>query len=172
MAIANRSGISRLLLVVALSSAVTARTAIAQEADPVAQKLALRHELGGKTIKFGIAGRRQAHRLHSYEIPAPVQRNAIGEAVAPSNFPQQQRGGPVGFSPLPRPPSAVGRAPYVHGLGGPEYSGANLGPGRSFQNRGTINGSGLIRPGLATSATGGPSKSAIGINGTTLRPKH
>jgi hypothetical protein len=173
MAITGGSVIRTLLLAVALSGTVTARAGIAQEADLSAHKLPPRHELGGNAIMFGVAGRRQAHWLHSSEIPAAVQRNAIGMAVAPSSFPQRPRVGPFGFSPPTRLPSAAGRPPYVHsGLGGPGFLGANLGPGRSFENRGTINGSGVIRPGLTTSATGGPSKSAIGINGTTVFPKH
>jgi hypothetical protein len=38
--------------------------------------------------------------------------------------------------------------------------------------RGAINGTGLVRPSSAPSGLGGPAKVIVGINATTIRPKH
>ncbi len=39
-------------------------------------------------------------------------------------------------------------------------------------NRGTINGTTIVRPGFGPSSVGGPAKPVAGISGTTIRPKH
>ena len=39
-------------------------------------------------------------------------------------------------------------------------------------SRGTIDGTGVTRPGVGPSRVGGPAKVVSGINGTTIRPKH
>jgi hypothetical protein len=39
-------------------------------------------------------------------------------------------------------------------------------------NRGTIDGTKMVRPGFGPSTIGGPAKTAVSINGTTIRPKY
>ncbi len=62
------------------------------------------------------------------------------------------------------PATSMGRTRMVH-------------PGKNptaitMPNRAAIGGAGIIRPGSGLSGLGGPAKTGVGINGTTIRPKH
>jgi hypothetical protein len=89
----------------------------------------------------------------------PLVRNAIGQPSAIS----VKTGG------LPAEKTSAGSGMPRQGGGDVKPT---IRPSASVNlSRGKIDGMGLIRPAL-TAAIGGPAKSAGGINGTLLRPKH
>jgi hypothetical protein len=99
----------------------------------------------------------------------PAVRNAIGQPVVPrKNFagaqppvPARQRLGAV--SP-----------PIIHGglVAAPVASGAARVNVANATNRGSVNGTAVIRPSTAPAGVGGPARSANGINGTAVQSKH
>jgi hypothetical protein len=109
-------------------------------------------------------------------VPGVLVRNAIG---FPASEPEgvklhtgERRDSPRG------PQSGVGA---THGLPGGGHFGngntivapatGNLLVHPTNANRGTIDGTSLRRPAFGPSGIGGPAKSAVGINGTTIRPR-
>jgi hypothetical protein len=100
---------------------------------------------------------------------APTVRNAIGQPVLP---PKNFAGAQPAALPAPPAPGAVS-PPVVHG--GPAAPPiASFGTGRVnvANNRGSVNGTTVIRPAVAPSVIGGPAKPHSGINGTTVQSKH
>jgi hypothetical protein len=109
-----------------------------------------------KELKAKVRSRAASNlRPHGSSAPTPsggVVRNAIGMPVA---LPRRQR---ASIQVVDRPHI---QKPNTSPIVSPTASG-----------RGTINGTGLIRPGHAPSGVGGPAKATAGISGTTIRPKH
>jgi hypothetical protein len=112
-------------------------------------------------------------RPHGSSAPTPsggVVRNAIGMPVARHKDLKRRDGERPGAQ---LPAAAAGVNPSV-GVDRPHIQKPNTGPivSPAASGRGTINGTGLIRPGHAPSGVGGPAKATAGISGTTIRPKH
>lgn len=108
-------------------------------------------------------------------------RNAIGLAVPRRNTgtidPQSGHWRPAVPIPgvVPATPSVAAGIATTQSRGVPAATMGRLsvtslvrlgGPGRA-----AINGTGLVRPGLAPAAIGGPPRITAGINGSTIRPK-
>jgi len=107
-----------------------------------------------------------------------VRRNAIGVAVAHREGLQQPNLAHAGLVPYRAAAGAIGGVSRTNGLlakpGGPlarPAAHANPLAGPAHWNRGSINGTSLVRPGSSLSAVGGPAKSVAGIDGTAMRPK-
>ncbi len=111
-------------------------------------------------------------------------RNAIGLPIVQHENTERRDGEqPYSRSVLPNPAAGtmgVARsttgdlATFEGSLGRPIVPAPNARPVvRSVVvNRGTINGTGLTRPGVGPSGIGGPKKPVTGISGTTIRPAH
>jgi hypothetical protein len=119
-------------------------------------------------------------RLSAHEDSSRVTRDAIGLPVARHDGMEQGSGQRHDLPALVHNPDAVttgfgakagdGLARTGAALGRPSNANPIVRP--AALNRGTINGTNLARPGFGPSSVGGPAKSAVGINGTTIRPKH
>jgi hypothetical protein len=118
--------------------------------------------------------------IHARRLPAPGTvnpnaRNAIGLAVTRQEGIQERSGEPHGVpvqSPavsgpgnLAKPDGGLERPQIVRPSPSPIVS-------APVAKRGTINGTGLTHPSSAPSGLGGPAKAVVGINATTIRPKH
>jgi hypothetical protein len=105
---------------------------------------------------------------HAIAPVAPVIRNSIGMTVHPI----------VNGSDHLRPASPAGAGmPNTVPRAGETKSGPVSVPqhpivNASAVNQGRIAGPGLIRPTPALSGLGGPAKTAVGVNGTTIHLKH
>ena len=108
--------------------------------------------------------------------PAPnPTRNAIGVTLpAHENVERHDGTHPSPVVPHPSvaapaaPASAVGRSSETRGINHPAANPAVTPP---VANRGAINGTGMTRHNVGPPQIGGPTVSAAGINGTTIRPK-
>lgn len=111
--------------------------------------------------------------------PAPgasnfVARNAIGLPVAPHEAIPSSNGEPLGPSAAAAPsarPSGTGSVPNAKRIIG-EAPGAASNSALAGLRAGGIDGTSLVCPALAPSGLGGPAKTAVGINGSTFRPRH
>lgn len=127
-------------------------------------------------------------KLHQRKLAFPrtsdrALRNAIGLPVAGHGSVQLHDGEHHDFPALVQRPAAGavgiagsatgGLAKAEGGLDRPTilHPGASLIVGPAL-NRGTINGTSLVRPGVGLPGVGGPAKVVAGISGTTIRPKH
>jgi hypothetical protein len=125
--------------------------------------------------------------VHARRLPAPGAvkpnaRNAIGLAVTRHEGVQEHIGEPHGVpvqnaihdAPGIAASGASNLAKTDGGLDRPAIGRPSASPVVSapVPQRGTINGTGLIRPSSAPSGLGGPAKVVAGINGTSTRPKH
>jgi hypothetical protein len=129
-----------------------------------------------KVIK--IAPRNLLARPNLAVTPETPARNSIGVFVAHHEGPAQRTGerfptvmyGPA-FGPIGSAGSATGRLTNDEGAIVRLPPNSNLVVRPTILNRGTINGTSLIRSGASSSGIGGPAKTAEGINGTMIRPK-
>jgi hypothetical protein len=111
-------------------------------------------------------------------ITTPTARNAIGQpVVSPKNF-----SGAEPPSPALQKPGAVS-PPITHGapgtpgaVGGPAAPPVSSRTARAnaanATNRGSVNGTTVIRPATGPSVIGGPAQARYGINGTTVQNRH
>ena len=76
-------------------------------------------------------------------------------------------GAPTGFD-----ANASGGLARTGGTAGHPPSNTNPIMKPATLNRGTINGTTIVRPGFGPASVGGPAKLVAGISGTTIRPKH
>ncbi len=119
-------------------------------------------------------------RRSAHESPGGVTRDAIGLPVARHDIEQgrgQQRDLPAFVSDPAAAPTGLGaNTSGGHARSGGAFahppSNANSNVRSSTLNRGTINGTNFVRPGVGLSSVGGPAKPVAGISGTTIRPKH
>jgi hypothetical protein len=119
--------------------------------------------------KLKIGGNFPAHRPAAAAASDPNARNAIAVPVGQHEN-LNGRGAEHFGSAAPSPGSLIATR---------AFSGPNLGQphpaaiaSAGVLNRGKIDGAALIRPALAPAGLGGPAKAAVGINGTSVRPKH
>jgi hypothetical protein len=105
--------------------------------------------------------------------PNPV-RNAIGitlpthENVGRHDSTHPSPAVPHPSVAAPAAASAVGRSSETRGINHPAANPAVTPP---VANRGAINGTGMTSHNVGPPQIGGPTASAVGINGTTIRPK-
>ena len=119
-------------------------------------------------------------RRSAHESPGGVTRDAIGLPVARHDGMEQGSGQrrdlPVlGHDPVAAPTGIGAKSSDFARPGGAfghRPSNANQIVRPVVVNRGTINGTNFVRPGIGSSSVGGPAKSVAGISGTTIRPKH
>ncbi len=119
-------------------------------------------------------------RWSAHEGSGLVTRDAIGLPVAPHDGLEEV--GPrhdvpaLGHNPAGAPTAfganASGGLARTGGTVGHPPLNANRITRPAALNRGTINGTTIVRPGFGPSSIGGPAKSAAEISGTTIRPKH
>jgi hypothetical protein len=113
--------------------------------------------------------------------PKPPERNAIGQPVAAHDgIRSRNEDGhalqvhvPAGALPAAAA-AAAGSTEAKTELERPAIARPIPGPivSAPIVQRGTITGTGLVRPNSAPSSVGGPAKVAGGINGTSMRPRH
>jgi hypothetical protein len=133
-------------------------------------------------FKISIPGNIHARRMPAPGAAKPIGRNAIGlpitqhEGVAERS--DEPHGAPVQSAAHESPGLAASGAANIaktdNGLDRPAIVRPSPSPivSAPVAQRGTINGTGLVRPGSASSGLGGPAKVIVGINATTIRPKH
>jgi len=149
------------------------------------------------TVHSGRAGRRDAAkegdrkvssfarpifrpRRSAHESAGRVTRDAIGQPVGRYGGTEQGSGQRHDLPAFVSNPAAApgfgantgGGLARTSGAPGRPPSNANPVVRPAALNRGTINGTNLVRPGFGPSSIGGPAKPVAGINGTTIRPKH
>ncbi len=140
------------------------------------RRLGKRHELREDDIR-PIAPHifrpwRSAHESHGR-----VSRDAIGVPVArPGSMEQRSAEHPLGNNPAGAPTgfgeNTSGGVARPGGPLGHQPSNAYPNVRPSTLNRGTINGTNVVRPGVGPSSVGGPANPITGISGTTIRSKH
>ena len=120
-------------------------------------------------------------RTLSHGATEGVARNAIGIPVARRDGSEQHVGQhrdfPIGIhGPAPAAiganESTTSRLAKAQGRIDRGTTSANPIVRPAVSNRGTINGTSLMRAGSGPSGIGGPAKTVAGINGTAIRPKH
>jgi hypothetical protein len=126
--------------------------------------------------KIGSVGSRYSHVRHAFTPPRAVHitRNAIGLPITPRSAPSAA----LARSPTDAAPSAARNGSngvvkpnpsldhFAVSRPGPFVSGTGAG-------RPAINGSSFARRGLVPATLGGPTKNVVvGIDGSTIRPKH
>jgi hypothetical protein len=133
-------------------------------------------------FKLGGPGSIHVRRLPAPAAAKPAERNAIGLPVTQHEGIQESSGESHGFPaqiPAREAPGIAGSgvgnlAKTDGGFARPTIARPGASPIASapVAQRGTISGTGLIRPGFGPSGVGGPTKMVAGINGTNTRPKH
>jgi hypothetical protein len=127
---------------------------------------------GTATVKAAHAKAFTPAKVNAPRVPAtPIMRNAVGMTVVPH----------------PATTTNVGGHPKTIMSGSAGVNGANVTPliktaplnvqqhpivSANIGSQGKIGDTTLIRPTVAPSGLGGPAKTALGINGTTMRLKH
>jgi hypothetical protein len=105
---------------------------------------------------------------HAPSLSAPTARDAIGMPLVRHDVSVGKGGAGVGS------PVGVGAAATITrpsaGVGGPRH--ASPMTGGNMPSTGRIGGTSLIRSATAPTGLGGPAKTVVGINGTTVRSKH
>jgi hypothetical protein len=133
-------------------------------------------------FRISVPGNFHAHRLPAAGTVNTGARNAIGLPVTRHESIQERSGESHGV-PVQ---SAAHENPGLAASGADNLAKTDGGLERPaivrrvpssivsapVAQRGTINGTGLVRPGSAPSGLGGPAKVIVGINATTIRPKH
>jgi hypothetical protein len=133
-------------------------------------------------FKIGTPGNIHARRMPAPGAAKPIARNAIGLPVTRNEGVAERSDEPHG-APVQ---SAAHESPGLAASGGANIAKTDNGLDRPAivrpspspivsapaAQRGTINGAGLTRPSSAPSGLGGPAKVVVGINATTIRPKH
>jgi hypothetical protein len=124
---------------------------------------------------------RHIFRPRRSESSGHVTRDAIGVPVAHPGGIEQGREERHDIPALVNNPGAVPTGFGANASGGLARTGGTPGrpPSNAYPivrptalNRGTINGTTIVRPGFGPSSVGGPAKPVAGISGTTIRPKH
>jgi hypothetical protein len=99
----------------------------------------------------------------------PTVRNAIGQPVVP---PKNFAGVHPAVSPAPRAPGVVLPQVIHGGPAAPVVASSGTGRVNVANNRGSINGTNVIRPVATPAPIGGPAQPRYGINGTTVQNRH
>jgi hypothetical protein len=178
------------IVAVVLLSALPIPASFAEDAAPSGDH---RH---GSNLSTGPSGSRWSRNVkpgsmvsapgstHARRLPTPPkspERNAIGQPVAAhgSIHSRNEDGHPlqVYVPAVAGPPAgaaAAGLAEAKTELERPAIARPIPGPivSAPILQRGTITGTGLVRPNSAPSSVGGPPKVAGGINGTSVWPRH
>ncbi len=124
---------------------------------------------------------RHIFRPRRSESSGHVTRDAIGMPVAHPGGIEQGGEERHDIPALVNNPGAVPTGFGANVSGGLARTGGTRGrpPSNAYPivrptalNRGTINGTTIVRPGFGPSSVGGPAKPVAGISGTTIRPKH
>jgi hypothetical protein len=119
-------------------------------------------------------------RANSTPRPGAVERNAIGAAVAPHDDPAHMNHGVSPPGRAPGPAGTLNAAPKLGTPGVPTFGQPGrgqvpatpaAGPAVSM-HRGSVTGTGMIRPNANSGTLGGPAKPAPGVNGSTVRPRY
>lgn len=118
-----------------------------------------------------VTPRNQSPNLHSGVANPTVIHNAIGQRVVP---PKNFVGAPLPASSALRASGAV--SPSIHGGSATPPPIGSSGAARvnvaNATNRGSVNGTTVIRAATGPTVIGGPAQARYGINGTTVRNKH
>lgn len=183
----ERARIGLCLLAVALLDASVPRTGFADEAgsgthSTSVQPNGVRHDAGELKAKDRSWAHRNFPPRHPPAVePSAVVRNAIGVKVAPHE--DSVRGQVVAGrllqnaavgSPVVGASVRGGSATTASGSGAQGFAHPAPAPGlvAAPVHRGMIAGTGMTRPSASSSGLGGPAKALVGINGSTIRPKH
>jgi hypothetical protein len=127
-------------------------------------------KLGGNTkTKIELPGtvNLQRRTFPAAKLAKPASHNAVGVPVPLRDNAERHDSAHSGYAITPH---ANPTKPEAHI--GPPAAIAKPVVAPAIANRGAINGTGLIQRGTGPSRIGGPSTAAVGINGTTIRPKH
>jgi hypothetical protein len=119
--------------------------------------------LGAKTASPAISLRGQGAATPG---TAPTLRNAIGQPVG-SAMPKNSAGAEQQLPALQR--SKALSAPVIHmpAAGSSGTARVNI-----ANNRGSVNGTAVIRPAVGPPSIGGPAHAHYGINGTAVQSRH
>jgi hypothetical protein len=118
-----------------------------------------------KTVNPRNSSRSQAGAV---TVTAPTASNAIGQpVVSPKDFSGAQR-----LSPALQRPGAVSPQIINGGPAVPPISRTARVNAANATNRGSVNGTTVIRPATGPSIIGGPAQARYGINGTTVQNRH
>jgi hypothetical protein len=121
----------------------------------------------------------RGHRFSRTETPG-VARNAIGVPVSRHDAGKRRNGEHLDSLAAPHEPAAGTLATEGSGAGHTKTEGQSDRPALNSNQivrptaptNGVINGTGIVQRGSGPPRIGGPTTSAAGINGTTIRPKH